>query len=74
MRRRHQTGLVFSTIAPPFYEYTILFNASYNGYDSIDVRRKPDGRNEARSMGHGKHGRSVSVALETWAELTMTWL
>ena len=33
-------------IDPPRYEYTVLFNASYNGYDSIDVRRKPDGRNE----------------------------
>ena len=51
---RKPTGLVFSTIAPPFYEYTILFNASYNGYDSIDVRRKPDGRNEARSLGRPK--------------------
>ena len=49
---------MFSTIAPPFYEYTILFNASYNGYDSIDVRRKPDGRNEARSLGRPK--RSLS--------------
>ena len=39
-------GLHFDVVEPPRYHYTVLFNASYNGYDIIDVRRKPDGRNE----------------------------
>lgn len=43
-----QLGLVIyqAEIEERSFSYNILFNASYNVLDVLDIRRKPDGRNE----------------------------
>lgn len=43
-----QLGLVFYQASNYSYSYNIYFNASYNVLDVLDIRRKPDGRNEVR--------------------------
>ena len=50
-----QVGLVIYEASrdQAVFSYNILFNASYNVMDIMDIRRKPDGRNEVRGKRKG---------------------